>query len=261
MNNLITELEKVKKEKNKFGFLNLINGEILKRTSKSLYKMLDDIPLPIFWKDLEGKFLGANRAMLDIFGIEKREELIGQTDAYVLKSESLLKIQETDKSVIQTGIEVTLEESAIMHKTGELRFFITVKMALRNDEGEIIGLFGYSLEVTEIKKAKQKLLEIEEKELKSQKLALEAKEKELYLQHKQFELEAKEKELAEREKRIKAEEDREAATLSAGALAHDMKNRLTPFAMQVEFLQIINQAIKPRIQHYLTPQKVKLGSI
>jgi PAS domain S-box-containing protein len=265
MNNLITELEKVTKEKNQFGFLNLIdtesvlnliNGEILKRTSKSLYKMLDDIPLPVFWKDSEGKFLGANRAMLDIFGIKKREELIGQTDAYVLKGESLLKIQETDKSVIQTGTEVTLEESAMMPKTGELHFFITVKMALRNDEGEIIGLFGYSLEVTEIKKAKQKLLETEEKESQSRKLALEAKEKALAVEQQNIEL--KKQELAEREKRIKAEEDREAATLSAGALAHDMKNRLTPFTMQVEFLQIINQEIKPRIQHYLTPQEANI---
>ena len=49
------------------------------RSDSLLEKILDTTQAKIFWKDANRRFLGANKAFLDYYGL-KPEDIIGRTD-------------------------------------------------------------------------------------------------------------------------------------------------------------------------------------
>jgi len=48
-------------------------------TTQQLQTILDLIPACVYWKSLEGNFLGCNRAVVDIFGKKSIGEVLGRT--------------------------------------------------------------------------------------------------------------------------------------------------------------------------------------
>lgn len=46
-----------------------------------LDQILFRVPCPVFWKNLEGIFLGCNKSFLDICGFNDYSQLMGKSDA------------------------------------------------------------------------------------------------------------------------------------------------------------------------------------
>jgi two-component system aerobic respiration control sensor histidine kinase ArcB len=110
----------------------------------------------LFWKDLHGRFLGCNKAFANEIGFNSPQEVIGKTDYDLKLSDPSLieKVMELDQEIINTGKEVVREEIGANSK-GELRAFLSKKGPLRDNQGNIIGVIGTAIDITQQKRAER----------------------------------------------------------------------------------------------------------
>ncbi len=118
----------------------------------------------IFWKNTNGVYMGASTQQIKMFGkdVKDAKGFIGKTIFEVLEDyDTAQLIDITDREVMKTGIPQTLEESIIM-PNGEKKFFLSQKQPIRNTENKIIGLLGFSLDITERKELEDELRKAKE---------------------------------------------------------------------------------------------------
>ncbi|HAT8564447.1 TPA: response regulator [Legionella pneumophila] len=105
----------------------------------------------LYWKDKTGRYLGANQAFISLAGLKHFDDIIGKTDRElfysVMSNEKLILLEETDRRILSSGIGENLKEEGI-DENGNPAFYMTSKIPLRNDKGEITGLMGTSLDIT-----------------------------------------------------------------------------------------------------------------
>lgn len=119
-----------------------------------LEAMLNQIPDYIYAKDVRGRFLFANEAVLRDNGLSSLDELIGKTDFDFHPHEAATKITEVERKVIETGEpDLGIEERAL-GGTGE-RWLMMSRLPLRDMHGSTIGVVGMSRDITERKVAEQ----------------------------------------------------------------------------------------------------------
>lgn len=120
----------------------------------------------LYWKDLEGRYLGANDRFLEISGLKNIEEIKGKTDrelfSHSISEEKLKIIENTDRRIIETGKEEILREEGV-NVFGEAAYYQTTKAPIFDENNHIIGLMGTSLDISKevyaekaLKKAKEK---------------------------------------------------------------------------------------------------------
>ncbi|HJK87198.1 MAG TPA: tRNA-dependent cyclodipeptide synthase [Candidatus Megaira endosymbiont of Nemacystus decipiens] len=114
------------------------------------YQILDAIEASIYWKDLNGRYLGANKYMLRMSGMT-REKLIGSTDYLLPWKNEANKLQEVDKLVIDTQKRYEFEEM-ITIINGMKKFFLSSKSPLFDTKNNVIGVIGVSVDITHNKK-------------------------------------------------------------------------------------------------------------
>lgn len=105
--------------------------------SQALYESLvETIPLCVARKDLDGRFLFANRALRDIFG-KTMEQIIGSTDYDFSPSELAKKYHQDDQRVIETGEQLDFVETTEFGE--ETRHIHTLKTPIHAVDGSISG--------------------------------------------------------------------------------------------------------------------------
>lgn len=107
-----------------------------------------------YWMDRNSTVLGCNQMQAALFGLSKPEDFIGKDVYYLGKingwDKSLCdKIRENDILVMQTGKTISHEEEVYLH--GEKKFFLSYKTPLKNEEGDVLGVFGFSVDITDQK--------------------------------------------------------------------------------------------------------------
>ena len=128
----------------------ILKGIELKRICDAeIYRIIDAIPVSIFWKDVEGVYLGCNRYMLDLAGLSSREQIIGKTDYDFLETSFADKTCAIDRSVLEKNMVFEAEESIFLKHTRENKFFYSAKKILLNDFSMPLGIIGASIDVTE----------------------------------------------------------------------------------------------------------------
>lgn len=105
----------------------------------------------LYWKDRQGRYLGANHRFIKLTGHHCLQEIIGKSDrdlfSEVMSTHKLGLIEETDQRIMNTGLSESLKEEGInTHK--EPAFYITKKIPLFNNQGEVEGIMGTSLDIT-----------------------------------------------------------------------------------------------------------------
>lgn len=104
----------------------------------------------IFVKDLNGRYLLANRATADVIG-RASDNIIGFDDRSLFPNTVANAIMEADCQVLQDGILLNHEEF-IINQRGEKRTFSVTKGPIWDSLGKIVGLFGISRDITESKR-------------------------------------------------------------------------------------------------------------
>ncbi|MFC7331836.1 PAS domain S-box protein [Rhodocista pekingensis] len=111
----------------------------------------------IFAKDLQGRYILANRAYLDLFGFSSLDALLGLTDRDRFGHEVDWTLN--DRRVAATGEPLEAEEEADF--ADGRRTYISAKFPLRDAAGRIVAVGGISTDITARKRAEQALAESE----------------------------------------------------------------------------------------------------
>ena len=127
-----------------------------------LNTLIETIPSPIFYKDRNGIYTGCNRAFEQFVG-RPRNEIIGKhvedmgppeiTERYRVKDEELFESQGT-----QTY------EWQVKRADGEIRDVIFNKATFTNQNGEVAGMVGVIVDITEHRKLEREIITVSSRE-------------------------------------------------------------------------------------------------
>ena len=127
----------------------------LRESEAFLKTLIDAIPTPVFYKDKDGKYLGFNRAFETFFG-ETRERLIGKS-VFDINPPELAETYHAQDDVLFNSGGVQRYESQWKNAHGELRDFIFNKAVFGDSKGNIAGLIGILLDITDRNRAIESL--------------------------------------------------------------------------------------------------------
>lgn len=130
----------------------------LQRELEHLRSIFNEMDAYLFTKDLEGHYLYANQAVLDLFGCTL-SELQGKDDSAFFNLDYSEDLKRNDRQVLEKQITITREEVNYLKTTGEKRIYWSVKNPLYDKEGRLIGLCGISTDITEKKHIEARLAE------------------------------------------------------------------------------------------------------
>lgn len=120
--------------------------------------LMDNIPDAIYFKDLESRFLRLSPAMgKHLFQLAAPEDAIGKTDADMFTEEHAKQARSDELEIIRTGRPLVARVERETWPDRDDTWVSSTKMPLRNREGEIIGTFGISRDITELKKTQDEL--------------------------------------------------------------------------------------------------------
>ncbi len=141
----------------------------LKESETMLRQVIDLVPHFIFAKDEDSKFLIANKAIADFYGIPM-DEVIGKSVMdLVANKEEAKKFMSDDKEVIRSGKRKYLDEQ-ITDSKGNISFLETIKIPFETILTEKRAILGAAVDITERKLAEMALIRAKEKAEESDRL-------------------------------------------------------------------------------------------
>lgn len=111
----------------------------------------------IFAKDAQGRLTFANPATLVLIG-RPESEVIGKTDAeFLCDKAAAAQVMANDRRIMETGEPEDLEE-VVPLPDGTVRVWSSRKIPHKNRDGQVIGLFGVSRDITIRKEAEEAII-------------------------------------------------------------------------------------------------------
>ena len=133
-------------------------AEIDLKDREARYRTLfESLPIPVFTKDRDGRYTSFNAEESKYWA----KSPIGHTDHELLPSEIADGLREDDLHVMETGEPWYGEE--LFQSPTKLYHSLARKVPLYDGSGNVVGILGASLDITERKQAEMELLESEER--------------------------------------------------------------------------------------------------
>ncbi len=123
----------------------------------TLQLVLDAIPVRIFWKDRQSRYLGCNRPFARDAGLAEPGEVLGKDDFQLAWREQAELYQRDDREVMESGVPKLGYEELQTTPAGGRIWVRTSKIPMRDDAGAIIGLLGKYEDITGSKAAEESL--------------------------------------------------------------------------------------------------------
>ena len=140
--------------------------EALRQERNLLRTLIDNLPDHIYVKDTESRFIIANNTVVHFMGLKTMDEIIGKTDFDFHRLEMAEQYYADEQMIIKSGQPLLNRQEPIIDRAGDKRWLSTTKVPLQDGSGKITGLVGIGRDITEQKRAQEKLLDYQE-QLKS----------------------------------------------------------------------------------------------
>ena len=127
----------------------------IRKNANFLTSMLEAIPTPVFYKDIKGRYLGCNRAFTKIMGVTS-SEIHGKTVQELWPSEHAEVYHQKDLELMQSP-QHQRYAFEVKDKEGHSRPVLFAKDVFRDENGNVAGLLGAFLDITELKQAEDAL--------------------------------------------------------------------------------------------------------
>ncbi len=122
-----------------------------------LRTLMDNVPDSIYFKDSQCRFLRINNALARRFGLRDSAEALGKTDFDFFTEEHARQAYEDELEVMRTGKPIVGKEEKETWPDGHITWVSTTKLPLYDEHGRLIGTFGISHDITELRKAAEAL--------------------------------------------------------------------------------------------------------
>jgi PAS domain S-box-containing protein len=131
--------------------------EALAKERSLLRTVIDNLPDFIFAKDTYSRFVLNNRAHAQFVGANFAADVLGKCDSDLFPPDVANRALEDDHQVMHDGEQVLSKEEPAFDRSGTRRWLSTTKVPLKRPDGKIIGLVGLSRDITEHKKAAERM--------------------------------------------------------------------------------------------------------
>jgi len=119
--------------------------------------VMNNLPDYIYFKDKDSKFIRVSKSMLPLFPVDNLEEMIGKSDFDFHQQEAAREMYEEEQEIIRNekGFQDKIQHEVT--ETGKDQWVSVTKLPLYDPEGNLMGTFGISKDVTQFKKLEMEL--------------------------------------------------------------------------------------------------------
>ncbi len=119
--------------------------------------IMDNMADSIYFKDRQCRIMWASQRLADSLERRDPEELVGLTDVEMFGKEFGERTRQEEMRVMETGKPMVGVVECFNREDGTKNWTSTTKHPLRNEKGEVFGLFGITREINEIKQVESDL--------------------------------------------------------------------------------------------------------
>jgi sigma-B regulation protein RsbU (phosphoserine phosphatase) len=121
--------------------------------------LMENTPDQVYFKDTQGRFLCASRAVATYMDVPNPDDLIGKSDFDFWSEETAKEAAADEKRIMETGVPMIGKIERLVHPDGRVTWDYTSKMPLKDSKGQIIGICGINKDFTAIKQMEDALAE------------------------------------------------------------------------------------------------------
>jgi PAS domain S-box-containing protein len=122
-----------------------------------LRSLLDNSPDQIYFKNAQSCFIKTSKAQAVNFGLQSADELVGKSDFDFFTEAHARPAFEDEQEIIRTGRPLIGRVEKEVWKDGRTTWVLTNKMPLRDKDGQVIGTFGISKNITALMQTEAEL--------------------------------------------------------------------------------------------------------
>ena len=131
--------------------------EAVRASQELIEGIMNTMPVRVFWKDKNLNFLGCNTAFARDAGFADPQDVIGKNSYQTAGRDRAELYHNDDRQVIDSGTSKLLIEEQQTTRDGRTRTLLTSKLPLRNAQGEINGVLGTYMDISDRKHAEEQL--------------------------------------------------------------------------------------------------------
>ncbi len=120
-------------------------------------QLIDALPLAVYYKSIDGRYLGCNQAFVAYTGVP-REELIGKTIADIAPPSHAARQQARDKELLQNPGQQSYD-AVVRRADGSRREVAFSRATFHHVDGSMAGIVGSIADITERNRAEQAMRE------------------------------------------------------------------------------------------------------
>ena len=159
------EIALVNQQKDEWGAIStaLLNMSVeLGRSQDMLKNIINTVPIRVFWKDREFRYLGCNPTFARDAGKSDPAEIIGMDDFQMPWREQADRFRADDREVMESGVGKLFYEECMTTHDGRNVWQNTSKIPLKNSADETVGVLGIYEDITQRKQDEAELRKYQE---------------------------------------------------------------------------------------------------